>query len=174
MSNYSHRKKYSPKMSCITNYLSSRKIYVQEGMLNSPKAEDVSGVKYLMDANTLKLSDIILTLGKDKGTFSFTKDGKAHTLSFGIGENLKTEFSLGMRTDKMCMGKNEEGAFTAYSSGAWTEENKFSIKAQIIDNYFGQIVVHLYFKGDDLSMVIRKSGQYVLDGFAGYAIGHKE
>ena len=158
----------------LTSYLSSRKIYVQEGMLNSPKAEDVSGVKYLMDSNTLKLSDITLTLGKDKGTFSFTKDGKAHTLSFGIGENLKTEFSLGMRTHLTCMGKNEEGAFDTWASGAWTEENKFSIKAQIIDNYFGQIVVHLFFKGDDLSMVIRKSGQYVLDGFAGYAIGHKE
>ena len=112
--------------------------------------------------------------GDSRFDFSFTKDGKAHTLSFGIGENLKTEFSLGMRTHLTCMGKNEEGAFDTWASGAWTEENKFSIKAQIIDNYFGQIVVHLFFKGDDLSMVIRKSGQYVLDGFAGYAIGHKE
>ena len=134
----------------------------------------VSGIKYAMDENTLKLSDITLTLGKDNGTFSFTKDGKAHALSFGIGENIKTEFSLGMRTHQSCMGKNEEGAFTTFASGAWTEENKFSIRAQIIDNYFGQIVIHLYFKGDDLSMVIRKSGQYVLDGFSGYAIGHKK
>ena len=155
-------------------YLSSRKISVQEGTLTSPKAKDISGIKYTMDENTLKLSDITLTLDKDRGTFSFTKEGKAHTLSFGIGENLKTEFSLGMRTHQSCMGKNEEGAFTTFASGAWTEENKFSIKAQIIDNYFGQIVIHLYFKGDDLSMVIRKSGQYVLDGFSGYAIGHKK
>ena len=126
-----------------------------------------------MDENTLKLSDITLTLEKDKGTFSFTKEGKVHILSFGIGENIKTEFSLGMRTHQSYMGKNEEGAFTTFASGAWTEENKFSIKAQIIDNYFGQVVIHLYFKGDDLSMVIRKSGQYVLDGFSGYAMGHK-
>ena len=155
-------------------YLSSRKISVQEGALTSSKAKDVSGIKYTMDENTLKLSDITLTLEKDKGTFSFTKEGKAHALSFGIGENIKTEFSLGMRTHQSYMGKNEEGAFTTFASGAWTEENKFSIKAQIIDNYFGQIVFHLYFKVDDLSMVIRKSGQYVLDGFSGYAIGHKK
>ena len=154
-------------------YLSSRKISVQEGTLTSPKAKDVSGIKYTMDENTLKLSDITLTLEKDKGTFSFTKEGKVHILSFGIGKNIKTEFSLGMRTHQSCMGKNEEGAFTTFASGAWTEENKFSIKAQIIDNYFGQVVIHLYFKGDDLSMVIRKSGQYVLDGFSGYAMGHK-
>ena len=129
---------------------------------------------YHLTHNSLKITDATLTLEKNKGIFSFTQDGKAHTLYFGIGENIKTEFSLGMRTDRMCMGKNEEGAFNTYASGAWTEENKFSIRAQIIDNYFGQVLVNLYFKGDDLSMAIRKSGQYVLDGFSGYAIGHKE
>ncbi len=158
----------------LSDYLESRKIFIQEGADTSSKAADVSGVKYALSDNTLKISDVTLTLNGDKGIFAFTKNEKEHTLSFGIGENIKTEFSLGMRTDKSCMGKNAEGAFTTYASGAWTEENKFSIKAQIIDNYFGQIVIHLCFKGDDLSMVIRKSGQYVLDGFAGYAMGHKK
>ncbi len=157
----------------LSEYLSSRKLFTAKGKKNSETAKKVSGVTYHLSENTLKMEDITLTLYDKEGKFTFTKEGKIFTIPFGLCENKPIDFSLGMRTHKTCMGKNEEGAFSAVASGAWSEKDKFSIKMQIIDNYFGQVVIHLYFKDDEVSLVIRKSGQYVLDGFSGYAMGHK-
>ncbi len=158
----------------LTEYLNSRKLFTVEGENFSETSEKISGVTYVLSENTLKMEDFTLTLNDAEGTFSFTKDRRKYTIPFGFTENIKADFSLGMRTHKTCMGKNEEGVFSAVASGAWTEKDKFSIKMQIIDNYFGQVVIHLYFKDDEVSLVIRKSGQYVLDGFSGYAMGRKK
>jgi len=72
------------------------------------------------------------------------------------------------------MGVWEEGAYDCNSSGAWSDENTFSIMAQITDTYFGCINVHISFVNDQATMLIARNGQYVLDGISGYMIANKE
>ena len=155
----------------LTEYLDKLKLFAVEGKKSSSVAETVNGKKYSLNENPMKFEEIAVNLFENTGIFSFVKAGKKYELRFGLCENILTQFSDGMRTHPTVMGKNVEGTFDTAASAAWTEDNKLSIKAQIIDNYLGCVEIHLSFIEDRVSLLIVKSGQYVLDGIDGYAMG---
>ena len=63
---------------------------------------------------------------------------------------------------------------TAAISGAWVEDAAFMIKAHVIDTYFGAACACVFFKGDEATLRLTRSGQYVFDGMEGYVIGKKK
>jgi hypothetical protein len=69
------------------------------------------------------------------------------------------------------MGKTEKGEYHCAVSAAWKNDSTFAIMLQVIDVYFGSLNIQLGFSDDKVSLVFRKSGQYVFDGINGYAIG---
>lgn len=146
----------------------------QQGKEYSSLAEKVSGVKYIMEPNTLNISHIKLNLSKSSGTLEFEKDGQGYELEFGLCNNKLTEFSFGERNSRFTMGKTEVGKYHCASSGAWQEENVFSIKTHVIDAFLGCLNVHMAFKDKRVTVFMHKSGQYVFDGIGGYAIGKAE
>lgn len=155
----------------LVDYLNNLKLFAVEGEKTSSIAETINGKIYSLNDNQMKFDEIAVDLFDNSGIFSFVKEGKRHDLEFGLCENIITQFSDGLRTHPTVMGKNVEGAFDTAASGAWTEENKLSIKAQIIDNYFGCVEINLSFINNRVTLLIVKSGQYVLDGIDGYAMG---
>ena len=72
------------------------------------------------------------------------------------------------------MGIYEEGKYRVLSSGAWVSPDTFSILAHIADTYFGALTVNIAFKGELASIVIQRSGQYVLTEIGGFMIAEKE
>lgn len=65
------------------------------------------------------------------------------------------------------MGLDVEGVYDGYISAAWTSENTFSLMAQVVDEYMGSLNVHIAFIGDEASVHVVGSGQYVFDKIQG-------
>ncbi len=151
-------------------YLASRELVFQTGLPTSPVAERVFNQKYVKEKGGLDISAFILT----EKCLKIERFGKWHTLEYGLLENKQTRFSFGTRAKADMMGIWEDGEYDCNSSGAWSAEDTFSIMAQITDTYFGCVNIHISFFNDQATMLLKRSGQYVLDGIDGYMIANRE
>ena len=95
------------------------------------------------------------------------KGGLDFALAFSLCENKITRFSFGDRPVRDMMGKNEPGEYDCAVSAAWVDEKTISVMAQVIDTYFGCLNIHIGFKDNRATVLLKKSGQYVFDGMEG-------
>jgi len=130
----------------------------------------VNGLTYIAEENNIGISDFCLELQKEDGTICFEKEGKKYKVDFGNGKNKSIMFSFGKRAKADSMGIDETGEYFCQSSGAWIDKNTFCVKIQVIDTYFGCLNILISFKDKRATFCIKKTGQYVFDGYEGYAI----
>lgn len=157
----------------LEEYLNSRKLICQYGEAKTSYTDKIKKVKFVADKNSLGISYFKLDLSGSEGVLELGMD-KVIKLPFGIGENKEIRFSFGERARADMMGIYEEGEYACAASGAWVEENTFAIKNQVTDTYFGCLNVYISFKDNRATLCLKKSGQYVFDGFEGYVTGKSE
>jgi len=156
----------------LYDYLSTRELVHQRGNIKSPLSDKINNKEYIMEDNELNIESFTLRFNNNEdGVFELKKDNKTHFLHFSIGKNKFVDFSFGERNSRTTMGITEEGEYHCAVSAAWKNDSTFVIKAQVIDVYFGCLNVQLGFFEDKVSLVFRKSGQYIFDNINGYAIG---
>ncbi len=154
-------------------HLSSRSLVCQEGEATAPVMDEVNGVTFLAKENRLGIKDFTLTVREGEGTLTITFPERQVTFDFAIGRNKVTRFSYGTRARADMMGVYEEGSYAAAISGAWVEDAAFMIKAHVIDTFLGAACACVFFKGDEATLQLTRSGQYVFDGMEAYVIGKK-
>ena len=71
------------------------------------------------------------------------------------------------------MGVFEDGKYECNSSAGWVSEDTFAILLQVTDTYFGALTVHISFKGDESSLLMKRSGQYIFEDVGGFMICKK-
>ena len=155
----------------LVEHLSSRALVSQTGEKKTSFTDKVNGVTYVLRENSLHIKEFALNLGEDEGTLSLRFEDKTVEFDFALCANKLTKFSYGTRAKADRMGVYEDGAYDAAISAAWVEEHSFMIKAQVIDTYFGAAGAFLDFKGDQVTLRLTRSGQYVFEGMTGFAIG---
>ena len=156
----------------LEEYMNNRTLVHQSGRYDSSLSEEINSVTYTLSENPMNISSFNIKLEKDSGIFSFEKNGTKYELPFGMGKNIFGKFPENRR-QLLSMGDIGEGHYECATSAAWVMENHFVIKSQIIDTYFGCLNIHFVFKDDKVQLLMKKSGQYILDGFDGYANGKK-
>ena len=139
-----------------------------------PLEEKISSVRYIARPNALGIESFCLKFSGEEGTLEMEKDSKRFSLEFGLCENKQTCFSFGDRPAADWMGKNVPGEYGCAVSAAWADGRTFSIMAQVIDTYFGCLNIHIGFKDDRATLLLKKSGQYVFDGIEGSLIASAE
>ena len=72
------------------------------------------------------------------------------------------------------MGVNVDGAYRCASYAAVIDQNILSIKVQVIDTYFGKLLISVHFNQKEANVFIQKHGQYVFDGIGGYVLAKSE
>ncbi len=157
----------------LCQYIKGRKLICQYGSPDSPAADRINGVTYTLDTNKIGIESFKLSFENQGGVFEFVKDGEKRVLRFGTGENVLGEFPHNRR-NLLVAGETGEGTYKSASSAAWVSENHFVIKSHIIDTYLGCVNIHFVFKDSRVTVQFKKSGQYLLDDFEGYAIGRAE
>ncbi|MBE6644182.1 MAG: serine hydrolase [Ruminococcaceae bacterium] len=162
-------KKNEAEYNRLTKYLNSRELVSQSGEESSPIANEVFGVKYTKKKGELDVA--AFTLYED--ALEIERGGVCHRLEYGLKKNKKTEFSFGTRARADMMGIYEDGKYDCNVSGAWVSDDTFAILAQITDTYFGTLTVHIAFLGDEASVRIQRSGQYVFEDIGGFLIAEK-
>ncbi len=158
-------------LNALTEYGDNRALICQYGDVATEMTSKVNGIRYIAKNNNLGVSEFTLSFNDNNGKLQLHKDGKVHNINFSLGKNNLCQFSFGDRPVLDMMGKNEEGELNCAISGAWVEENTFSIMVQVIDTYFGCLNIHISFKDDYATLRFARSGQYVFEGISGYVIG---
>jgi len=157
----------------LCTYLESCSLVCQQGKVCSAISEKINGITYVLGHNKMGIDAFKLSFDKNCGVFEFQKDGKIRTLEFGIGKNVGGEFPDDKRNLETA-GDTGFGTYMCQTSAAWTTENNFVIKCQITDTYFGCLNIHLSFKDTRVTVLFKKSGQYILEGYEGYATGKRQ
>ena len=71
------------------------------------------------------------------------------------------------------LGEPANREFRCFNSGAWTEDRKFVIRCNIVDDYVGNLTITLSFSGDEVALSMYKNAQFFLKEYDGYAGGKK-
>ena len=156
----------------LSEYTDNRVLTYQKGKYDSEFSGQINSVTYKLSENPMNITSFSINLEKDNGIFRFEKDGIKYEFPFGMGKNIFGKFPENRR-QLLSMGDVGEGHYECATSAAWMMDNHLVIKSQITDTYFGCLNIHLVFKDDTVQLLMKKSGQYILDGFEGYANGKK-
>jgi len=155
----------------LEEYISSRELLCQQGDADKEISEKINGKTFQAMENNLKIENFTLNLSEDSGSLIFVMNGKNQKINFGILKNKFENFSFGSRTAYGKMGEYVEGEYSCANSGAWADDNTFTICIQVIDQYFGCMQISISFKDNFATLFFARSGQYVFEGIEGYVIG---
>lgn len=143
----------------LEHYLKTRSLFYVEGDDTSPIAGTINKVRYEMDENPMGFRWVSLSVDKYDGTFDYETDKGVFSLPFSIQSNQVVEFPY--------------YRYKACTSGAFRDKNTFLIKAHIIDECVGNLFIQLVFKGNDVTVMMRKFEETMFQEFDGFMCGHR-
>lgn len=148
----------NPSVSLDT-FLKTRSLIPVSGSSVSPITDKINNVRFTLDTNKMGFKWISLSLDKYDGTFDYETDKGVFSLNFGIGYNQNTQFPF----------YNHKAAV----SGAFRDENTFVIKAQLVDESVGSVLIELAFSDDCVTVMMRKFEETMYNEFDGFITGHR-
>lgn len=155
----------------LCSYTSSLKLNALSGILDCAMAEKVNGVTYRLGENPMNIEYIRLELDGKKGKLCYKNLQGEKELIFGIGYNEFSKFPEANYSDMIATYPCEGNMYDCAASAAWTDDHKFVIRVQIIDNYFGNLSIGLGFKGNEIQVTMHKNAEAFLNEYNGYATG---
>jgi len=159
--------------SVLENRLCNMAYPVVEGNKTSAVAERVNGRKYLLCENPMGIKNITVKLNGDEGVLCWENEQGYKELKFGIGKAIPGAFPQEGYCGKS-VDKASDHLYECIASGAWTDDNKLVIKADLIDDYFGNLCIHLGYKGDEIGVYMQKHAEFFLNEYNGFAGGVAE
>ena len=147
------------------------KLFAINGESDSPMREGLNGKTYICDKNKMNLSEFTFTFeGKEKGIFSYVKDGNKMELPFYVNQNCFGYFpELGYSKEYGHVRTTDGHRYKDAVSFAWLQDNKIMLLAQIIDDYFGNASLTFAFKDDVATVLFCNTAEDFLWGYDGQA-----
>lgn len=139
------------------------------GNAKSPYAETVNDKVYCCEENPTGITRFSLRFtGEDTGELHYTNAQGDKVLLFGLGKNVFTKFpEYGYSNEHAGLRTTDGFLYDCAASAAWREEKKLCIKVQIIDKYFGNMLMVLSFKENRAVAVMTKTAEDFLDTYVG-------
>ena len=155
---------------------SDLKLWHIDGKEKTCLTDKINGKTFKCDNNRCGITEFSLNFNEDgTGEFNYINEQGAKTIPFGINKNVFAKFpQLGYSNEYGSARTTDGFMYDCAASGAWIEEEKFMLRVQIIDKYFGQLTVTFSFKGDIVSVLMQKTAEDFLNEYHGYILGHKE
>ncbi len=152
-------------------YCESREYPVFPGKTETETAKYIKGKNYILNSNPMGITEISFDYDDDgNGVMRYTNAQGKKELKFGLGKTVIDEFPQdGYFGDTI--GKDGGRRYRCISSGAWTTENTLHIKADIIDDYFGNVSIIVNFKGDEIGLYMQPHAEWFLLEYNGFAGG---
>ncbi|MBR6790692.1 MAG: serine hydrolase [Oscillospiraceae bacterium] len=145
---------------------------VVEGAKTSSVADHINGKFFTLGENPMGIKRIAVKFDGDEGVLCWENAQGYKELPFGMGKAVQASFPQdGYFGDTIGTPGARYGCIT---SGAWTDDDKFVIKSDLIDAYFGNLCIHLGFKGDELGVYMQKHAEFFLNEYQGFAGGKME
>ena len=150
---------------------SGKEYPVYPGKATTEVGEKIKGKKFMLNENRMGISEIAFDYDNDgNGVMKYTNSQGYKELKFGIGKAVIDEFPQdGYFGDTI--GVDSGRRYRCISSGAWTTENTLHIKADVIDDYFGNVSIIVNFKGDEIGIYMQPHAEWFMQEYNGFAGG---
>ncbi len=141
-------------------YSASRTLFHVEGEHTSSVLQDINNAGYVLNDNKAGFRWMKLSLQKRQGSLHYETNEGVFELPFGMGCNQTVIFP--------------KYGYKAAVSGAFRDENTFLIKANLVDECIGSVYIQLVFKGDEVTVLMRKFEETMFKEFDGFISGRKD
>lgn len=155
----------------LQDYSKNCELLVQEGQAHSECEKTINGVTYRLHDNVMGISNLRLEFQNDQGCLYYTNEQGDKSLCFGLGNNVFGLFPQEGYSADIGSMTAKGNFYQCAASAAWVEDNKLRILVQIIDTYFGNLVITLGFKDGTVAVRMQKAAEYFLEEYNGFAHG---
>lgn len=121
---------------------------------------ELKNQSYLFKEHTLPITKLAITCNQREGTIEWLKDKQSFRIQFGMSHLKMQTFA---DTTYQCM-----------SSGAWVSNHTLRIQIELIGEVFATLEISLCFKGHQLTVFIKSSGEAFLKAYEGFETGEIE
>ncbi len=146
---------------------------VAQGFATSPFAAQVEGRTYHCMDNPMGWRWFRLEFDEDGGALVYENAQGEKRMPFGLGHNRFDLFpEYGYSNDQGNKHEMTDFRYKAAFSAAWVEEQKLRLRVQVIDRYFGLLVITIGFRDPEwVSIRMEKSAEDFFDTYQGWLIG---
>ena len=139
------------------------------GNVHSDFSQFLNGKTYICEENPTGITKFTFYFTQpDAGKLHFTNAQGDKVLPFGLGKNVFCKFPQYGYSDIYAGAVTEDGfMYDCAVSGAWREPQKLLIKVQIIDKYFGNLLMAFSFRNEKAAVRMKKRAENFLDEFVG-------
>jgi hypothetical protein len=150
------------------------KLTSAQGAKTSPVLELINKKEFKCDENPMGIKSFSLDIKENEGVFAFDNAQGRKEISFGLCENLFGKFPQYGYSSLVGNLPDENGyLYDCAASGAWMDDNKFMLRVQIIDIYFGNLFVLLAFKENKAVVKMIKNAEGFLQEYDGIMIAEQ-
>ena len=137
--------------------------------------EKINDVVFVCEPNeNMNIEYFSLHFENDVGTFKYKNATGYKEIHFGRGYNLFEQFPEEGYSHLVGKEKTKGYFYKCANSGCWKDESKFEINVEIIDLYFGNLTIYLYFKDDCCLLKMVKNAENFFREYWGEALAFKK
>jgi len=141
-----------------------------DGKCYSQLQQKINNVTYKLNENSMGISELILSLGKEESSIYLKTLRGERQIKFGMGKFLEGTFPETHYSGEI-FTKPANREYRCTSCGAWVSDNQFAIRTYIIDDYLGNLTITLGFKDNKIGLRMCKNAEYFLEEYEGCAGG---
>lgn len=154
----------------LQQLVDSLELVALEGAQDSPLRASIDGVCYTCRENPMGWKSFTLHFEGDGGRLVYQKDSGELVLPFCINKNRFCKFPEEGYSGQFGAQKTTGMKYDAAVSCAWVQENKLLFYVQIIDDYFGNLLLEISFKDDSALVVGLKHAEDFMNDYNGEII----
>jgi len=157
--------------SALPNLNESLSLSVARGKKHSDFEKSIQGKTFLCDENPMGISSFRLYWNaKGCGCLCYQNAQGEKQLPFGMKENVFGKFpQLGYSDEYGNVHEMTDFKYDCAASAGWVEEKKLQIRVQIIDRYFGILIINIGFKDENrCSLRMVKCAEDFLNEYNGW------
>ena len=146
------------------------KLSTARGEAASPFEKEINGRTYLCHENPMGIKWFRLDFNEDGGAFVYENAQGEKVLEFGRKENRFGKFPEYGYSDRFGnLHQMTDFRYDAAVSAGWIEEKKLQLRVQVIDRYFGLLVITIGFKDPGrVSICMKKAAEDFFDTYEGW------
>jgi len=146
------------------------------GCAHSDFAEKITGKTFYCDLNPMGIKWLRLNFAGGEGEFVYENDQGEKILPFGLKKNIFCKFpQLGYSNERGNVHEITDFKYDCACSAGWIEEKKLQLRVQIIDRYFGSLVITFGFRNENtLAVRMIKYAEDFLNEYDGWIAAKAE
>ena len=153
--------------------LESLRLACARGAADSPRRARVDGVTWKLGENPMGIAWVKLSFFGEEGALDFENGAGVHQIRFGFGRQVQGEFPEKVYGRRIWTYRAE--GYRCFTSAAWADPDTLCLRSQLIDINCGTVWMAFAFKDMDgkpqVSLRMRKAGEWMLDRYEGFAGG---